>query len=158
MANTLGSQFLSHPTIEPYPVTVTPGAEEDPLVEGIEDFDANDELYLCEYHGELEPLLQTRWTGDTHGFAEGSWPQDDPRLVMYRRPLGRGCVLYLTLGHCRGHYDMVGPPHNGAYWPNVHRGSWEVAEFYELLRRGLSWAAAPARAAVPPGRPGGAPV
>jgi len=158
LANTLGSQFLSHPTIEPYPVTVTPGAEEDPLVEGIEDFDANDELYLCEYHGELEPLLQTRWTGDTHGFAEGSWPQDDPRLVMYRRPLGRGCVLYLTLGHCRGHYDMVGPPHNGAYWPNVHRGSWEVAEFYELLRRGLSWAAAPARAAVPPGRPGGAPV
>jgi len=90
LANTLGSQFLSHPTIEPYPVTVTPGAEEDPLVEGIEDFDANDELYLCEYHGELEPLLQTRWTGDTHGFAEGSWPQDDPRLVMYRRPLGRG--------------------------------------------------------------------
>ncbi len=49
-------------------------------------------------------------------------------------------------------------PHDGSYWPKVERGSWEVAEFYELLRRGLSWAAAPARAAVPPGRPGGAPV
>ena len=45
---TLGSQFLSHPKIEPYPVTITPGAEEDPLVEGIEDFDAPDELYLWE--------------------------------------------------------------------------------------------------------------
>ena len=67
-------------------------------------------------------------------------------------------MLYLTLGHCRGHYDMVAPPDDGSYWPKVERGSWEVAEFYELLRRGLSWASAPARAAVPPGRPGGAPV
>jgi type 1 glutamine amidotransferase len=146
-AETLGSQFLSHPTIEPYPVTISPGAEDDPLVAGIETFDANDELYLCDYHGDLEPLLETRWTGTTRGFTEASWPDDEPRLVMYRRPLGTGSVLYLTLGHCRGHYDMVAPPHHGAYWPTVQRGSWEVAQFYELLRRGLSWAAAPARAA-----------
>ena len=77
---------------------------------------------------------------------------------MYRRPLGRGCVLYLTLGHCRGHYDMVAPPVRRQLLAQAQRGAWEVAEFYELLRRGLSWAAAPARAAVPPGRPGGAPV
>jgi hypothetical protein len=66
-ADTLGSQFLSHPAIEPYTVTVSPGAESDPLVAGIEPFDANDELYLSEYHGELEPLLETRWSGhDEH--------------------------------------------------------------------------------------------
>jgi type 1 glutamine amidotransferase len=156
--DTLGSQFLSHPTIEPYEVSISPGAEDDPLVEDIETFDATDELYLSEYHGTIEPLLQTRWTGTTPSFGDSSWPDDDPRLVMYRRPLGRGCVLYLTLGHCRGHYDMVAPPDDGSYWPKVERGSWEVSEFYELLRRGLSWAAAPARAAVPPGRPGGAPL
>jgi type 1 glutamine amidotransferase len=147
LADTLGSQFISHPPIEPYPVTASPGAEDDPLVEGIETFDATDELYLCEYHGALEPLLETRWTGTTKGFAEGSWPDDEPRLVMYRRPLGDGCVLYLTLGHCRGHHDMVAPPFDGSLWPTVERGSWEVVEFYELLRRGLAWAAAPARRA-----------
>ena len=138
-ADTLGSQFLSHPTIEPYTVTVSPGAGEDPLVAGIGAFEVKDELYLCEYHGQLEPLLETRWTGTTRGFAEASWPDDEPRLVMYRRPLGEGCVLYLTLGHCRGHYDMVAPPHRGSWWPTVDRWAWERPEFYELLRRGLRW-------------------
>jgi hypothetical protein len=146
-ADTLGSQFLSHPAIEPYRVTVSPGAEGDPIVEGIEPFDADDELYLCEYHGDVQPLLETRWHGDTGaGFAERSWPDDDPRLVMYRRPLGDGSVLYLTLGHCRSHFDMIAPPFNGMYWPKIERGSWELGEFYELLRRGLAWAKAPAAA------------
>ena len=55
-------------------------------------------------------------------------------------------MLYLTLGHCRGHYDMIDPPFDGSFWPKAERGSWDVAEFYELLRRGLAWAAAPAGA------------
>jgi type 1 glutamine amidotransferase len=139
-ADTLGSQFLSHPPIDEFRITVSPGAEDDPLVAGVGSFGVRDELYLCEYHGTIEPLLETRWTGTTRGFAEASWPDDDPRLVMYRRPLGKGCVLYLTLGHCRGHYDMWAPPHGGARWPSVDRWAWERPEFYELLRRGLRWA------------------
>jgi type 1 glutamine amidotransferase len=143
--DTLGSQFLSHPPIAPYTVTVSPGAEHDPLVAGIEPFQADDELYLCEYHGAIEPLLETHWTGDSGpGFAERDWPHDEPRLVMYRRPLGDGCVLYLTLGHCRGHWDMIAPPFNGMYWPKIERGAWELDEFLTLLRRGIEWAAAPA--------------
>ena len=47
----LGSRFLSHPAIEPYPVTVSTGAESDPLVKGIATFSANDELYLSEKIG-----------------------------------------------------------------------------------------------------------
>ena len=65
-------------------MTITPGAEEDPLVDGIEDFDANDELYLCEYHGELEPLLQTRWTGDDARLRRG--------FVARRRALAWSCT------------------------------------------------------------------
>ena len=144
--DTLGSQFISHPPIAPYTVTVRPGAEDDPLVAGVEPFDSTDELYLCVLHGELEVLLETRWSGTTRGFAEAEWPDDEPRPVLYRRPLGDGEVLYFTLGHCRSHFDMIDPPFNGMYYPVIERGSWELVEFYELLRRGLTWAKEPARA------------
>ena len=103
--------------------------------------DGDDELYLMEHHGDVIPLLETRWTGTTRGFADAEWPDDEPRLVLYRRPLGDGEVVYFTLGHCRSHWDMVDPPHNGARWPRIDRGSWEVPEFTEILRRAIAWAA-----------------
>ncbi|MFP6607633.1 MAG: ThuA domain-containing protein [Myxococcota bacterium] len=134
LMETLGSQFLGHPPIAPYTVTA---CSDDPLVEGIEPFEADDELYLCEYHPPLEPLLETRFTGKAPGFAEEDWPDDEPRWVMYRKPVGEGAVLYLTLGHCRGHYDMR-PLMD--YYPQVERGAWELPVFHELVRRGLSWA------------------
>jgi type 1 glutamine amidotransferase len=140
----LGSQFLSHPPIEPYPVYITPGKEDDPLVKGIPPFSANDELYLCHFVADVEPLLETRWTGTTQGFATANWLLDEPRLVMYRRPLGKGCVLYFTLGHCRSHWDMKDPPFNGMRWPTIDRGSWELDEYNIILERGLYWACEPA--------------
>jgi uncharacterized protein len=137
--DTLGSQFLSHPPIEPYVVRRSPGANGDPLVAGIESFESRDELYLMEHHGDVEPLLETRWSGTTRGFAEAEWPDDEPRLVLYRRRLGDGEVLYCTLGHCRSHWDMIDPPHNGARWPTIERGSWDVPEFVEIVRRAIAW-------------------
>ncbi len=139
-ARTLGSQFLSHPPIEPYAVRPSPGAEGDPLVAGIESFEACDELYLMEHHGDIVPLLETHWTGTTRGFADADWPDDEPRLVLYRHRLGHGEVVYFTLGHCRSHWDMIHPPHNGARWPTIDRGSWDVPEFIEILRRAIAWA------------------
>ena len=56
---------------------------------------------------------------------------------MYLRPLGAGAVLYNTLGHCRGHYDMV-PVVD--YYPTIERGSWDQPAYAELLRRSLRWA------------------
>ncbi|MCG8588582.1 MAG: ThuA domain-containing protein [Proteobacteria bacterium] len=135
LMRTLGSQFIAHPPIAPY--TVTNAKPEHPLVKGIEPFEVSDELYLCEYHGEIEPLLETRFTGEATGFLDLEWPDDEPRLVMYLHPEGRGQVLYLTLGHCRGRYDMR--PMMDVY-PEVERGSWESPVFYELVRRGLRWA------------------
>ena len=139
-ADTLGGQFLSHPPIEPYLVQRSPDASADPLVAGIESFEARDELYLMEHHGEVIPLLFARWSGTTRSFADAEWPDDDPRLVLYRRPLGKGEVVYFTLGHCRSHWDMIDPPFNGARWPAIERHSWELAEFREILRRGVEWA------------------
>jgi type 1 glutamine amidotransferase len=136
LMHTLGSQFIAHPPIAPYRVTVS--APDHPLVAGIEPFEAEDELYLCEYHGEITPLLETRFSGQAPGFQEGDWPDDAARLVMYLHPVGTGSVLYLTLGHCRGHYDMR-PVMD--YYPVIERGAWELPVFHELLRRGLRWAA-----------------
>ncbi len=138
--DTLGSRFISHPPTMPYRVDI---ADSDhPVVAGIEPFETSDELYLCEYLGDVHPLLTTRWSGTFEGgYVENEWPLDEPRLVAYTRAVGEGEVLYLTLGHCHGKYDMrplvdiAEPSH----------GSWELPVFYELLRRGIAWASAPAR-------------
>lgn len=137
-ADTLGSQFIAHPPIAPYRVEVS--TPEHWLVAGIEPFETDDELYLCEHADRdgLEPLLHTTWRGEATGFAEHDWTNGpDEHLVMYLRPLGRGSVLYNTLGHCRGHYDMVPAM---AYYPKIERGSWEQPAYYELLRRSFRWA------------------
>lgn len=137
-ADTLGSQFVAHPPIQPYTVEVS-----DPthwLVAGIESFDTDDELYLSEYadRHSLQALLHTTWQGDAQGFVEADWTDRDPNhLVMYLRNLGQGSILYNTLGHCRGHYDMA-PLLD--YYPRIERCSWEKPAYYELLRRSLRWA------------------
>jgi uncharacterized protein len=93
--DTLGSQFVAHPPIEPYRVEVT-----DPdhwLVAGVEPFDATDELYLSEYadRGVLTPLLHTTWQGVAGGFVDSDWTATDAQhLVMYLRPLGRGALQH----------------------------------------------------------------
>jgi len=137
-AETLGSQFVAHPPIQPYPVQIS-----DPshwLVSGIETFDTDDELYLCDYadRSALQPLLHTTWQGEATGFAEHDWNDCDPtHLIMYLRNLGEGSILYNTLGHCRGHYDMA-PVLD--YYPRIERCSWGQPAYYELLRRSLRWA------------------
>jgi type 1 glutamine amidotransferase len=137
-ADTLGSQFIAHPPIQPYTVEVSEPSHW--LVAGVDAFEATDELYLSEYpdRDALVPLLHTTFQGTARGFVESDWTDCDPQhLVMYLRPLGNGGVLYNTLGHCRGHYDLV-PVKD--YYPNIDRCSWELPVFYELLRRSMRWA------------------
>ena len=131
---TLGSQFLAHPPISPYTVTLRDPSH--PLVSDLAPFETSDELYLSEFHGEVETLLETRWGGKTPGFEPAEWPEE-ARPVMYLHGVGQGHVLYLTLGHCRGHHDMR-PVLD--WWPTVERGSWELPVYRELLRRGIAWA------------------
>jgi type 1 glutamine amidotransferase len=137
---TLGAMFIAHPPIAPYRVEI---AEPDhPLVQGIEPFDATDELYLMDIRAELQVLLDTRFAGKAEdGFVRDDWPEAR-HPVFFIRKIGQGAVLYLTLGHCRGHYDMQ--PFLD-FWPSVDRCAWDKPVFYELLRRGLAWIkAAPA--------------
>ena len=91
-----------------------------------------------------KPLLNSRYcciptfTGEATGFVHADWPDDEPRPVYYINRQGAGEVLYLNLGHARGHYDMQP---RVPYYPEIERGSWENPEYYELLRRGLKYCA-----------------
>ena len=126
--------FIAHPPIAPYRVTVADPWH--PLVSGIDSFDAKDELYLMKTFGNLHVLLETEYEGRAEGFVEDAWPRTR-HPVFYLKDVGKGGVLYLTLGHCRGHFDMQPLL---KWYPQIERGSWELPVFYELLRRGIAWA------------------
>lgn len=130
----LGTQFQSHPPIGAFKVEVVDPNH--PLTRGIDAFKIVDELYLTEARTDIEPLLITRFEGETPGFDPARWP---PMIVpiQYLRRVGEGAVLYNTLGHCRGHYDLspLSP-----FWPHPDRCAWNYPIYYDLLRRGLRWA------------------
>ena len=129
----LGSRFISHPANASLHVTVkTP---EHPLVDGMQSFDIVDEPYYCEMLGEHVTLLEADYDAPSTGYVVQTIDRPGPHPIMYTHPVGGGEVLYLTLGHCRGKYDMR------PFMPvcPVDRVAWEVPEFYELLRRGIRW-------------------
>jgi type 1 glutamine amidotransferase len=57
---------------------------------------------------------------------------------MYLREHGGGEILYLNLGHRRGRYDMQPVIEEHL---DIEPGAWVQPTFYELLRRGIRWAA-----------------
>lgn len=129
----LGTRFTGHPPISPFKVRV---AKEHALTEGMRDFATTDELYLCDVTAPIEVLLQSRFDGgECPDFAHAEFaPQDVP--ILYLRGVGAGAVLYCSLGHCRGHYDLR-PVAN--FWPHPQRCSWDYPVFREILRRGIRW-------------------
>ena len=129
----IGSQFVAHPPIQPFTVRAT---TDHPLVEGIEPFEADDEIYLCRFFGDIEPLLETGFSGEAPGFHESNWTDLESVPLMYLHRWEDNEVLYLTLGHARGHYDMQ-PLMD--WYDDVERGSWKQPAFHELLRRGIRW-------------------
>lgn len=129
----LGSQFVAHPPIQPFMVAPS---KSHPLVDGIEPFEADDEIYLCRFSADVECLLETRFSGEAPGFTEQDWRGSDRVPVMYLHQWEGHEVLYFNLGHARGHYDMQPMME---FYQNVERGSWKQPAFYELLRRGIRW-------------------
>ena len=131
----LGSRFLAHPDIGQYDVRVK--QPDHPIVAGISDFKVEDEQYLQElYEPERnQTLLVMDFEGEANGdFRHTHWEHAE-HPVMYLRAWGGGEILYLTLGHCRGKYDIDGYPDDAA----IKKCSWQLPVFYELLRRGIRW-------------------
>lgn len=129
----LGTQFAGHPPIAPFKVEVT--RPDHPMTQGLRAFRVEDELYLTRQRSDIDVLMHTSFTGTCAEFRDADW--DEAQVpVLYERRVGEGAILYLTLGHCRGHYDLapVAP-----FWPHPQRCAWNYPVFYELLRRGIKW-------------------
>jgi type 1 glutamine amidotransferase len=131
----LGSQFAAHPPIGRYEVKVCD--HDHAMTREIEDFWVEDELYLADCAPGNHVLMQCSFAGKATGFVREDWEQAD-HPVLYHRPHSGGEVMYLTLGHCRGKYDLreLMP-----VYPYMERCSWNSPTYYELLRRGIRWAA-----------------
>ncbi len=129
----LGTQFKAHPPIAPFTVEVVDDKHE--LSAGISDFEIEDELYLSETTADIKILMQTSFEGKASGFIKKNWPETSVP-VLYTRKLGEGMVVYNTLGHCRGHYDLPGLQD---FYPNPERCAWNYDVYYEMLRRGIAW-------------------
>ena len=128
----LGSRFVGHPPYRHFSVSIT--KPDDPLTQGIEPFEVDDEIYVIEHADDIEVLLHTRWGGD----AMGRQVEEDIRPLMYHRRFGEGGVLYLALGHCNRPFDKPRPDAPDA--PD-RRGPWALPAYQELIKRGIQWAA-----------------
>ena len=106
------------------------------LTTGIADFEVVDELYLSATRSPIRTLMQTSFAGEATGFVDADWPETEVP-ILYLRDVGKGQILYNTLGHCRGHYDL---PTMVPFYGHPERCAWNYPVYYELLRRGLRWA------------------
>ena len=130
----LGTRFVTHPLIQSIQITVAQPTH--PLVAGISDFTTEDEPYCCDIIGDIDILLESRYSSETMSELPVGW--DDPERVhpqMYLKKVGRGEILYLMLGHCCGRFDMQ-PIMEEC---DIVKCSWDLPVYYELLRRGISW-------------------
>ena len=130
----VGTQFKAHPPIGPMDVEVLDRDHE--LTRGIEDFSVVDELYLSRTTAEIDVLMRTRFDGEATGFVDAEW-NDAEVPILYTRDLGKGRVVYNTLGHCRGHYDV---PMLEPFFAHPERCAWDYEVYYDMLRRGIAWA------------------
>lgn len=129
----LGTQFAGHPAIGRYKVQITRG--DHAMTQGLRAFSVIDELYLTRRTAEIDVLLHTTYSGVCPEFGPQEWDESEVP-VLYERRIGRGSVLYLTLGHCRGHYDLKPL---AEFYPHPERCSWNYPVYYELLRRAIRW-------------------
>ena len=79
--------------------------------------------------------MAASFAGDCPDFAD-VLPPNEEVPILYERQSGNGSILYCTLGHCRGHYDLQPIVR---YWPHPQRCAWNYPIFAEILRRAIRW-------------------
>ncbi|MFA7691889.1 MAG: ThuA domain-containing protein [Candidatus Hydrogenedentes bacterium] len=111
----VGGQFVEHPGgIIPYTVHID--RPQDPVMEGIRDFQMRSECYYMHVDPSNEVLAHTVLTGDVY-----PWIQGCVMPVVWKRPYGAGRVFYSALGHVAADFD--------------------VPQCFDIMKRGMLWAA-----------------
>ena len=110
-----GGQWVAHPgNIIDYRVNIT--RPDDPVMEGIGDFDYRSEQYYMHVDPSNEVLATTTFTGE-----HAPWIDGVVMPVVWKRRHGEGRVFYSSLGHVAKEF--------------------EVPEMRTILKRGMLWAA-----------------
>jgi type 1 glutamine amidotransferase len=110
-----GGQWVAHPgNIIDYRVNIT--RPDDPVMEGIRDFDYRSEQYYMHVDPSNEVLATTTFSGE-----HASWIEGVVMPVVWKRRHERGRVFYSSLSHVAKEF--------------------EVPEMRTILRRGMVWAA-----------------
>jgi type 1 glutamine amidotransferase len=123
-----GANWVAHPGCDGVPYRVNITSKSNPLTEGINDFNVISEQYYLHVDPANEVLATTRFpTVKWYHSANGE--VDIPQI--WTRKWGHGRVFYNALGH--------------------HNDVFEIPEAWELMKRGLLWAAEGKRVAVEKG-------
>ncbi len=110
-----GGQWVAHPgNVIDYRVNIT--RRDDPVMQGLEDFDYRSEQYYMHVDPSNEVLATTTFSGE-----HADWIEGVVMPVVWKRRHGKGKVFYSSLGHVMKEF--------------------EVPEMRTILQRGLLWAA-----------------
>jgi len=110
----VGGQFVKHPGGQvDYKVTLKD--TDDPLTEGIQDFELHSEQYYMHFDPLIEVLATTRFSGE-----HDAWIEAVEIPVVWKKPYGKGRVFYSAIGHSEKDF--------------------EIPEVWELITRGIQWA------------------
>ncbi len=108
-----GGQWVSHPgNIIDYRVNLT--QRDDPILQGLDDFDYRSEQYYMHVDPSNEVLATTRFTGEHLADVEGV-----VMPVVWKRQYGKGRVFYSALGHTSAEFavpEMATIFTRGALW------------------------------------------
>jgi hypothetical protein len=110
-----GGQWVAHPgNVIDYRVNIT--RPDDPVMQGIQDFDYRSEQYYMHVDPSNEVLATTTFSGE-HAY----WTKGVVMPVVWKRRYGEGRVFYSSLGHVAKEF--------------------EVPQMRTILKRGMLWAA-----------------
>lgn len=110
-----GGQWVAHPgNIIDYRVNIL--RRNDPVMQGIEDFDYRSEQYYMHVDPSNQVLATTTFSGE-----HADWIDGVVMPVVWKRRHGEGRVFYSSLGHVASEF--------------------EVPQVRTILRRGMTWAA-----------------
>lgn len=108
-----GGQWVAHPgNIIDYRVNIV---KDDPITEGLSDFDMHSEQYFLHVDPTNDVLVTTTFTGE-----HAPWIAGAVMPVVWKRKYGEGKVFYCSLGHVDADF--------------------KVPEAQTLVERGLLWA------------------